>query len=177
MAGPNSTKFFERKQALIKETSEAKNKGMELGNALNNATQVYVALLSHPDIDPTKAAEDIMDWVEFFLGMKEVLKTEKTGLTTEDAVKQTVEIFQGSTQQSSPPPQPPAELCTEPQTKKIWVELHRIGYKDEDHLANIKMILGLSNLKSIKNLTKSQATKAINLLIKTTPLDDDDVPF
>jgi hypothetical protein len=81
-------------------------------------------------------------------------------------VKETKEVFPGSEQQPSSPPPEPEPKASEPQTKKIWVELHRIGRKDEDHVRTIQMLLGLPDLKSMKDLTKSQARTVIDRLIK-----------
>lgn len=165
MAGPNSEKLFYKKQASIEKISETKSRGAEFGNALNNAIDVWITLAAHPELKVDEAAKDIMEWVQFFLGLKdEVRPPEEPGMTAEEAVEKTKELFPGSEQQSPPDPEP---RCSEPQTKKIWVELHRLGYRDEKHLAVIGELLDLHrNLGSMKDLTKFQARTVIDKLIK-----------
>jgi hypothetical protein len=158
MSGPDTSKLFERKQTSIEKISATKSLGMELANAYNNATAVYIALLAHPCIDPTRAAQEIMEWVQFFLGLKDEVKPELSGITADQAIKETEKVFE---------PQKTFDVpCSEPQTKKIWVELHRLGHKDENHLHNIQMILDLSDLKSMKDLTRKQASTVIEKLMK-----------
>jgi len=184
MAGPNMEKLFIRKQELIEKISGEKNLGIQFSNALNNAVAVWSVLEAHGlcnEDEATKAAKDLIAWVRFFLTLKDEVRPEESGIgapgevmnqfkegfkqgvgmTAEQAVKETERIF------TPEGPKPEVPLCSEPQTKKIWVELHRLGYKDEDHLGVIIKILGLSSLRSIKDLLKIEASRVIEKLIKT----------
>jgi len=156
--------MFQKKQESIKTISETKEIGMTFSNALNNAVSVWAVLVEHPEVKSTEALEDIQDLIDFFRGLKEEIRAE---ITTGQATKETEKVFPGS-EVVKPESTPPLPIggCSEPQVKMIHAKLNKLGYKSDQHTETIRGFLGLTHLEHLENLTKSQASDAITLLVK-----------
>ena len=164
--------MFQKKQESIKSISETKEIGMTFSNALNNAVSVWTVLIEHPEVKPIEALEDIQDLIDFFRGLKEEIRAE---ITTEHVAKEAEKVPPGSEVYGKcpdgllpppPPPSTPVGGCSEPQVKMIHAKLNKLGYKSDQHTETIRGFLGLTHLEHLENLTKSQASDAITLLVK-----------
>lgn len=177
-----ATAMFREKQDAIKAISETKDLGITFANCLNNSVAVWGILAEHPEINVKEALEDISSLVDFFRNIKEGIRAETTTEKShfqeaEQAVKEAIKFFPGSTVESlAEPPMGltklPPERPSKAQMGKIWHELNEKHYDKANHVSVASKLLGIK-LTSFDDqiFTKAVASDLIKILVK------DDVPF
>jgi len=150
---------FFKKEKMIKEAMNQKERSIEFTNGLNNAVAVWSVLSTHPELKMEGALQDIMDLVKFFRMMKDETdeedKTTPTGMSQPAATQAVQETFPGSEVQAPPPEQSrirePDAPATESQRRAIYA---------------IQRSLGRADVTIPTVLTKAQASGIIDKLKK-----------